>query len=439
MTGQGVDERAMTQAPPSAGGRAARRSKTIETVIEQLRSGEWLGRDRVIGYGAVLLILEVATFLFFAAGTHGLIVRLDRPNTTDFASFYAAGTLADEGTPALVYDKAAHYAAEQRVTEPGIQYQYFYYPPVFLMICAAVARLPYLLAFVLFETVPLLLYLLVARGILEDRGWRVIVPLLSFPSVAWTIGLGQNAFISAALFGAATMLVDRRPVASGLLFGALCYKPHFGLLIPVALAAGRHWRAFAAASASLAVLVLASWLWFGSETWHSFLVAFAGSDATYASGRIDFAAMVTLFGGVRLVGASVRLAYVFQAVASLLAAGLVAVVWQKHLSLPVRAATLLAATLLAVPISLFYDLMLGAIAMLWLIRAARETGYMPWEKLAFGGVVLIATLARSVGHAFDLPLGPLSVVLLLAYVIIRAAREIGARTPLDGAEKPAAA
>jgi alpha-1,2-mannosyltransferase len=408
-------------------------------MIHHARRGDWLGRDRVIGYGAILLILEVAAFLFIAAGTHGAIVRLDKPNTTDFASFYAAGMLADEGTPALAYDKAAHYAAEQRVTEPGIQYQYFYYPPVFLMLCAAVARLPYLPAFVLFETVPLLVYLMVARAILQDRSWRVIVPLLSFPAVAWTIGLGQNAFISAALFGAATMLVDRRPIASGLLFGALCYKPHFGLLVPVALAAGRHGRAFAAAVVSLAALVLASWLWFGGETWHSFLVAFAGSDATYTTGRIDFAAMVTPFGGVRLVGGSVRLAYALQAAAALLAAGFVAFVWLKRISLPVRAATLLTATLLAVPLSLFYDLMLAAIAMLWLIRAGRETGYLPWEKLAFGSVVLVALLGRSTGDAFSLPLGPLCVALLLACAVARAAREIGARTPLDSARKRAAA
>jgi len=43
-------------------------------------------------------------------------------------------------------------------------------------------------------------------------------------------------------------LLERRPVAAGLLFGLLCYKPHFGLLVPVALASGGYWRSFAAAS-----------------------------------------------------------------------------------------------------------------------------------------------------------------------------------------------
>jgi alpha-1,2-mannosyltransferase len=142
---------------------------------------------------------------------------------------------------------------------------------------------------------------------------------------------------------------------------------------------------------------------------------------------------------MRLMGAGVGLAYAVQAAASLLAAGLVAFVWLKRLSLPVRAATLLTATLLAVPISLFYDLMLGAVAMLWLIRAARETGYLPWEKLAFGGVAFMALAARSVGHALDLPLGPLSVMLLLGFAVAQAARELAARTMPDSAQKSAPA
>ena len=72
----------------------------------------------------MLLAIEIAAFLFFAAGTHELIVPLAKPTTTDFVSFYAAGTLADTGSPQLAYNKAEHYAAEQRATRPGIDYNF---------------------------------------------------------------------------------------------------------------------------------------------------------------------------------------------------------------------------------------------------------------------------------------------------------------------------
>src|SRR5262249_17947908 len=148
----------------------------------------------------------------FAVANRGMIVALEQPTTTDFVSFYAAGKLAIAGTPELAYDQAAHYAAEQQAAEPGVDYNYFYYPPVFLIICSVLARLPYLLAFAVFELATLIFYLLITRAILREKRWDVLIALLAFPSIFWTVGLGQNSFLTAALFGAATLLVDRRPV-----------------------------------------------------------------------------------------------------------------------------------------------------------------------------------------------------------------------------------
>src|SRR5205807_755913 len=59
----------------------------------------WLDRHRIGQCCAVLLVLELAVFLFIVAGTHGWIVPLERPSTTDFASFYAAGVEANACTP----------------------------------------------------------------------------------------------------------------------------------------------------------------------------------------------------------------------------------------------------------------------------------------------------------------------------------------------------
>ena len=166
---------------------------------------DWLDRRRIQRGCAALLVLEIAIFLILIAGTHGWIVPLEHATTTDFASFYAAGALANAGTPQLAYDQAAHYAMEQAVTAPGIEYQYFNYPPVYLILCAALAPLPYLVAFVVFIAATLVLYLAVARRILADYSVTALIVLLSFPMLFWTIGLGQNAFLTAALFGMATL------------------------------------------------------------------------------------------------------------------------------------------------------------------------------------------------------------------------------------------
>jgi alpha-1,2-mannosyltransferase len=382
-----------------------------------------LDGDRIrVGCG-ILLAIEIAVFLFMTAGTYGLIVPLPKPTSTDFVSFYAAGSLADAGTPELAYDQAAHYAAEQRATQVGIDYNFFYYPPTFLLLCSAIAHLPYIVAFLVFETGTLLFYLLVARHILGDRNSAILLPLLAFPPVLWTLGLGQNALLTAGLFGSATLLVDRRPAVAGVLFGALCYKPHFALLVPVALAAGGHWRAFVATLASAAALCLLSLSVFGWEVWRDYLTAAAASPAVYQSGRISFTGFINPFGAVLLLGGTPTMAYRVQAVTILAAAALVAYVWRRGLSLPIRAATLAAATLAALPVALFYDLMLAAIATAWLLRADGRYRLAEWEKIVLAGLFLLTLNPRSFSEILHLPIGPLVTLGFIACVVAHIVRD----------------
>ena len=384
--------------------------------------GGWLTRQRVSLYCAILLAVEITVFLFMAAGTHGLIVPLAKPTSTDFVSFYAAGSLANAGTPELAYDRAEHYAAEERATAAGIDYNFFYYPPPFLLLCAALAHLPYIAAFLIFEAASLFLYLFVARHILGERDRTIIVCLLAFPPVLWTLGLGQNALLTAAVFGAATLLLDRRPALAGLLFGALCYKPHFGLLVPVALAAGGHWRAFAAAFLSTAALCLLSLALFGWETWSDYLAAAVASPAIYQSGHIAFSGFANPFGGVLLLGGTPTMAYAAQG-ATILAAGLlVGYVWHARLPLPIRAATLAAATLAAAPIVLFYDLMLAGVAALWLLRAGETYRFADWEKMALAALFLLTLNPRSMSEMTQLPIGPLVTLGFAAFVAVHVVR-----------------
>jgi hypothetical protein len=388
-----------------------------------LKSGDWLTGRRVTAYAAILLGFEVLAFLFVVAGTHGWVVPLDKPNTTDFVSFYAAGSLADAGNAQAAYDPVQHLAAEVAATEPGIKHVIFVYPPVFMMLCALLARLPYLVAFTLFEGLTLIPCLLVLRRIVGLPGWAAFIPLLAFPAMAIDIGIGQNALLTAALFGGATLMIDRRPIAAGLLFGALCYKPHFGLLIPLALLAAGRWRAVAGAAASALGLVALSAAVLGWHSWEAFIVAITGSHTTYESGQIDFAAFVSSFGAVRLMGGGPGLAYIVQGAASLAAAALVAIVWRRGLSLPVRAATLAAATLVALPLILFYDFVLAAVALAWLVRAGRRTGFLPWERLVLAVVFVTPMLARGVGTSLHMPIGAIAAYALLGLCAVRAKRE----------------
>jgi alpha-1,2-mannosyltransferase len=396
-------------------------TRPARRLIDHLRHADWLHRDRVVAWGQVLLVLTALAMLFLVLWSHGVVMHLSRPTSSDFVSFYAAGKLALAGTPALAYDHAAHLAAEQRATGiVGAVYQYFFYPPVYLLLCAPLALLPYYVAYAVFEGLTLALFVLVMRAVLRERGIGWLAPLLAFPAVWWTLGEGQNAFLTAALLGLFTLLIDSRPVRAGLLLGALCYKPHFGLLAPVALLAGRRWAALVAATAAVAVLVGASVLAFGWASWQAYLNAVAGSRQVYESGQIEFSGFITPFGAARLVGWAPVTAYALQGVCAVLMVALVVLVWRGHASLAQRAAVLLVATLLAVPLALIYDQMVALLAIGWLLREAREKGFLAWEKVILLTVYPLSLLSVFAGMARHWPFGPLVSIVVLALCVRRA-------------------
>jgi alpha-1,2-mannosyltransferase len=362
---------------------------------------KFLTRERVVAYATILAITELVLFAFCVAGSHGLVVPLDHQPSTDFVSFHAAGALANAGTPWLAYDHAAHHAAEQAAIGAATEYNYFYYPPVFLLICAPLALLPYLPAFILFQAAGALACFFALRMIRRDLP---LVVFLAFPGLWWAIGTGQNALLTAALFAAGTAWVDRRPWLSGLCFGALCYKPHFGLLIPVALIAGGHWRAFLGAACAALTLVAASSALFGVATWEAFLSAAEASGDVYAGHAIFMGGLTSAFGALLAAGATRQTAFVVQAVVTVVAAAAVALVWRSGVKaerapLPVRAAVLLAATPVAVPVLMFYDLMLVFLALVWISRVKFADGAPAWltttAVLVFLGPFLTGNLTTN--------------------------------------------
>ena len=143
-------------------------------LLEALRTADWLTHDRAVAWSIILLIEELLIVGFLALWQHGVFVAVHNPPSSDFVSFYAAGKLTLAGTPALAYDPAAHYLAEQsRGCVRGAGYQYFFYPPVFLLLCAALATLPYFVSYALFQVATLLPFILVMRAVLRARtgGW----------------------------------------------------------------------------------------------------------------------------------------------------------------------------------------------------------------------------------------------------------------------------
>ncbi len=337
-------------------------------------SATWV-RTHLPRIARLAVLIQACGLLFFIAGTHGAFVAMpDPPTTTDFASFYTAGRLADLGRAGDAYDSVAHRKMEEAVIAPGVEEKRFLNPPVFLLVCAPLARLPYLPAFVLFESVTAIAWLVLTTRI-AGGGATAACCLAAIPAVWWALGWGQNSFLSAGLMAGGTLLLQRRPMTGGALLGALCFKPHFGLLIPVALLAGRRWRATLGAALSVAALVAISAAVFGVGTWRAFLGMAAQARQTVETG-IALAGHVDLAGAARLAGVAASYGWILQAGLGVAAACCVGWVWSRRSAQTTPAAAnavLVSATLAAMPFLLFYDLVMAGVAAAWLVRAIGDT------------------------------------------------------------------
>ena len=389
--------------------------------LGDFRTGDWLPGRRLRRWGLTLFLLESLVFLIIAVTTYGAFGPMKTPSSTDFISFYAAGDLANLGLAPLVYNQDIHQSAVREIFgDPALPYYYFFYPPVFLLLCQGLARLPYLVSFGVWVTATTVLCYGAIRRILPDR--RHFLLFASFPCLFWTVGLGQNALLTAGLLGCATLLLDRRPAAGGALLALIAYKPHFLLLVPVALVCGRRWRALGGFAATLVLLAGATTLAYGPGIWTVFLAHADETRHVFEYGRVPFTGPVSSFAAVRVLGGSVALAYGVQGLAALTAAGVVGWLWATAKPPALRFAGLAAGMPLAAPVVLFYDLMPLAVALAWLLVEIRRTGARPWEKTGFVLVWLISGLAMPIAYLAHIPLGPLAPAIVLGFVVVRAAR-----------------
>ena len=88
--------------------------------------------------------------------------------------------------------------------------------------------------------------------------WSVILCGLLSPAALYCDELAQLGVIAGALLMAGLLLADANPRGAGTCFALLLVKPREAPLAPVALPAGRHWRAFGTAALLVALLLAAS-------------------------------------------------------------------------------------------------------------------------------------------------------------------------------------
>jgi hypothetical protein len=411
-----VDQAAKNPPPPPA------ENTSLLMNPARLRLIAWIW----IGLAAIAYLIDL-----LRQTREGLSNGVGRPFGDDFVNYWSGAFLAFHGRVAEVYDFAAFHAFEQSVTGQDIQYYHYSYPPVLLLLTFPLAVIPYVPA--LFLWLGATWYAFYRALKLTGHAGALLLSLAT-PALFLSAVGGQNGAMTAALLGGGLMLVDRRPVVAGILFGMMIYKPHLAVMLPFALLAGRRWRVVFVTGATAASLVAISVAVYGAEVWLHYQQHIAVlrtvilEDGTGVSHR-----MVSVFVFARHFGAGVVASYGWQAGAALVAAAFIVRSWWRDEPAHIRNAVLLIGTCLATPYLQDYDLVFGAFVVAWLHAAEKDSKLPPqWGRSAMALVLLLplvnAPLAKFIGPSIG-PLCFLPVFALLIYLGAEYARRCAGGLP----------
>lgn len=302
----------------------------------------------------------------------------DGYETVDFTAFWAASWLALNDAAGGVFD-TAKIAQAQAVVFPDGGYVYrWLYPPIFLFFVLPLALMPYAVSYCAWTLSTLCGY---GWALSKFVAVRWMVPaLLAFPGTLMNLLTGQNGLLLASLFTAAAWNLERRPIAAGVFIGLITVKPQFGILWPIALLCGGHWRALAAAAFTTVALALGAAIAFGGELWVDFARQIAMIQQGLDGGQVSWIKIPTFYGGARLFGLDQGTAYIIHF--SLASAVTVAMcwLWSRQTPMSLRIASLTVASLLVLPRLLVYDSALLLLPLVLLVREGLSTGWMPWER-----------------------------------------------------------
>lgn len=373
---------------------------------------------RLFAYPLIFLTVYVISSIAWVSASGNMLDPRAMPLGYDFITFWAGSWLNLHHDPAAVFDPNKIFAAEQIAVHANEKMFLWHYPPTFLLIVAPLALLPYLTAYFLWVAATLAPYALVIRKMAPQP--QTLLLLAAFPGTFLNVAHGQTGFIVAALLGGALMTLERRPILAGVLIGLMSFKPHLGVLIPIALICGGHWRTLVTAAITAAAFVAISILFLGVQPWIAFWHNMPLARAVFENGLVGWNKLTTVYAALRLAGADMTVAYALQALVAILTAAAVGWIWWRRPPLALRAATLVSGALLVSPYLFNYDYALLAIPIALLGMDGYVRGWMSYERIVLAAAWAMPLVAVGLAGAIPVQIGPLCVAALFLVAARRA-------------------
>lgn len=380
----------------------------------------WLSGRLIRVYALIFLVVYAGSVIFhyfFGAG----VMASGEAVGSDYSVFRAASVLILDGRPAAPFHAETLFAVMRDMLPamPEARSTVLWnYPPFYDFAIFWLAALPYAPAYVLWCAGTFL-----PLGVLM---WRVaprretLWLLAAFPGTYMNLAYGQNGFLTALFLGGGLVLITRRPIAAGILIGLLTFKPHLGILIPLALICARQWTVLFSAAATTMMISAASLVVFGLEPWTAFMDNLIGAAARTSEGLFPLEMMPGLYATLVVLNLDKSLAIAVHGVFAVLVTVPVAWVWWTRGATPAAVALLVTATLFVSPYLYEYDLMVLAVAIGLLAWQGYQGGWLPGEREVLVIAWMTPFLVRISGSNLGIQVGALCLLALYAVALRRA-------------------
>jgi len=377
-----------------------------------LRNGDWLAGDRTrfIVYMSAFMTVPLVLVSFATYFEAGLTNGRGNLLGEDFVNYWMGAKFAWLGNGAEVYDSTVFMSALQDFAHLPLDFHNYSYPPSLMLITLPLAFLPFVWAFAVWTVAGGLTVFALVRSFWQTR--PALLAMAAAPATYLNVTGGQNGALSAGFLGGGLLLLHRSPLIAGMLFGALSYKPHLGVLMPVALACGGHWRAFASAFVTVLLLVGISAGLFGWEAWTAYGERLVMMGGILDSGGLEFwQRMPTPYVAARLYGFERESALWLHFPVALYALSRVISVWRRSHELPsLKAAVLVLAMFLVTPYLWDYDMVVMIVIFAWRLH---EGQLRAWEGSALALVMILPYLLIIAVNVLNFAIGPLVLVFAL--------------------------
>jgi hypothetical protein len=372
--------------------------------------------SRLLGVMAAIAVVLFIALIFNVFMSTGRIWG-------DFIRMWIVADMPPQEAGSLPYDAERFTDLTNEKFSSRIEAYPWPYPPHFWLLIRPLSYMPFTVAHLVWQIGGVVLLMMTIRLVFRFS-WSAVAFVGFCPAVLICLYFSQTGVIAAAFMIGGVGLLHRHPVLAGVAFAFLTFKPTLGVLVPLALLAGRHWIAFAAASIATAGLIGLSVFFLGAEAWLIYLTNLPSNHIALHAEITSFIRLFipTVFRALSVLGVESALALLLQYGFGAIVAVCVVWVFAFRENRSLQAATLLSASVLIPPYLHVYDAAVVTMAAMLLLFEVLKDGGRPGERSAillawFMPILVVFT------NAVELPVAPVFMFVPFLFIYLRALRE----------------